>query len=210
MENKNTRISFNDVNKYIGGIDETTSNEKWHKLPVLIKKTIPLVDAVSFVEKVIENSFINDNEYAPEYKDFTIRASMVLLYTNLDLPEDTIAQYAFVYNTDIVEWIYNHIDHYQFDAIIDSIEKKIQYRLDIHAREIQKQVDSFIEYVDSIKEAFTEAFSGVTPDDVKTVLSSISNNGVDEEKLMKAYLLNKDEGASPEQTESEKVESDEP
>ncbi len=175
----------------VNAIEDVMKNEfhnettiQWHGVDIVVKKTISLQNAMEFVNQVVNGCFSDaDGDYMPELKDYAIRACMIEKYTNIRLPENTNTMYNMMYQTDLCEHVCAAIDKAQFTALVDAINEK----LDFEANAAIKKITQLAEAMNTLTAEYEKMFSNVTPEDIQAVTNAIAN-GVDEKKLMQAYV----------------------
>ena len=192
---KEERISVNAFEKAIESVYEPTVTVQYNGLDVIIKKHIELEDMAGFVDVCVKSCFDEDNAgYTPESKDFVIRACIINYYTNITLPMSIKKQYSMVYGTDIINVVKEHINKEQLAAIIDAINEKIRNITESNVGLINKQLEEVHNAFDQVQDKFAKMFEGISTEDVKKVMYAITDGGLDEEKLVKAYMENKQDG----------------
>ncbi len=157
---------------------------------IQIKRTLPLPEMVSFVQEVVEACVdMETGDYVPEAYDFAIRVGVLTHYANFAMPANTDKQYWLVYNTRAFKQVINHINEYQFNDIIRTIDKKIQFMLDVISSTAFGKINEVITKFGEIAEVGAKAFGGADAGDIAGVIENISKvKGMDEAKLAKILL----------------------
>lgn len=169
-------------------VDMTTPQAvKWHDTEIMVLNTIPLADVMSFVSVCTTNCFDDDGEFHPELLDFMLKASVLCRYANFNLPENTDHLYTLVYATDAYDTVMPHINMDQYNAIESAVYKKVKHICEQQEIGLRKQYGKAVELLSDMAEQMSQAFKGVTSEDIGNMVSSISG-GVDEEKIVHAYL----------------------
>lgn len=179
---KNSVKEFNDTVKI-----------RWNKLPITVKRHLKLDEAAVFVASVVDACFPNDNTYVPENKDPAVRGAVIVLYTNIEPPEDDFEKYDLLYKFGLLDEVYEIIDKTQFEALLDAIDENIMYRIKTNINGFEKKMEDFERSVSDVTEQLKEAFDGISGEEMANIVKLISENGIDEEKLMNAYLATQKE-----------------
>lgn len=192
MANKIKKISINDFKKAIRDNYASDKTVEWNGLQVVIKKKLNLTEMLVFVENVAASCFSEDKTtYNPELKDCAVRAAVIELYTNISLPFNVHKKYDLLYGSDIFQVVIENIDTAQFNDMMNAIDEKIENTVNTNLSLITKQVNDLYASLENIQQQLTSTFADIGADDVKNIVAAISNGGIDEEKLMKAYIENK-------------------
>ena len=179
------------------------STIEWNGLELMVRRTITLAETMEFVKFVTDICFADEtNEYIPEVRDYAIKLFILEHYTNLDLPEETEKKYAIIYQTDIMPTVLNMLDGQQFNDIIRAIDTKLDYMAESNIEAITKHMNEAMTLIENFGKQFSELFGDVDQESMTKIIDSLAN-GLDEGKIMEAYLANQH---SDEQTESDKTE----
>lgn len=161
----------------------------WNGLDVKIKRNLNIYEMKILFDQIVSRCFSTENgEYQPEYKDFAERASVVALYTDLPLPAEVHDQYDLVSGTDIYHFVVGHIDNDQLYSIMEAADAKINELIEYKANDIVKKAEDAIAAVESLTKMFETTFDGVDAESISGVLKTISENGIDEEKIVNAII----------------------
>lgn len=192
MADKIKRISVTAFEKATESTYEPTVNVKWNGLNLVIKKHLNLAEMAKFVDVCVKACFNPDDaSYAPEAKDLAIRSCIVALYTNVALPKSIAKQYELIYHSMILDTISVNVDQTQLGAIIRAIDDKVEHLASANIEMVNKQMNDLCGALDGVQKQVSEIFGGVSADDIKGVMDVLTNGGLDEEKLVKAYMANK-------------------
>ena len=185
-ENKMISISFMD--KVIKEVEDIV-NVDYYGENLVVKKFLSFSDMVKFVNEVVAGCFDDDTGmYLPEAKTFLAQLNTVLYYSNVRLPEDVKHRYDILTKTDIVEVILSAIDINQYQSMIRSIEEKIDYRVRTNEQFFNNKLHTAMSTVETLLNNIKEYFGGITPDDMKNLMSSLVETKFDEAKLVDAYV----------------------
>ena len=160
----------------------------WEGLELNIRSQLPFDEMLAFVNEVATSCFFEDGSYAPEMMDFMIRRGVLYRYANFRLPQDINKQYWLAYTTDAVEFVYNHIAPRQFQAITTAIREKVEHQCDLMVSESQQKLNALLSQFDSFTANMEQAFSNVSPDELRNLVSVINNGEpLSEKKIVEAY-----------------------
>ena len=192
MAKKNNNISVTAFEKAIDKVYTPQSTVEWNGLTLVIKRHLSLAEVVKFVDVCVKACFNNDNaSYTPEAKVPAIRSCIVAFYTNITLPENVEKQYDLIYHSMIMDYIVPYIDQTQLDTIIEAIDDKIEHLAAANLERVNKQMADLNTTLESMQKQITDVFDGVSAEDMKHMVDALSA-GIDEEKLVKAYMSNKE------------------
>lgn len=196
MANKVKKISINALEKCIERKPETV-NIEWNGLDITIKTRLSFEEMMAFVDGVAESCFAADTKaFIPVAKDFVIGCLVIEMYSNLTLPQNVNKKYEIVSGCDVVDVILENVDKAQFDNIVKSINEKIRYLIEENLAQATIKTNDLLYSVSDIESKVGDLVSKITPDDMRTLITSISNGKLDEGKLMEAYLESKNKGES--------------
>lgn len=162
-------------------VEETVD---FHGQELTIRKLMPFTVAAEIVKKVSDGCFGDDWSFHPEVFDFGIRLCYVDACTNIRLPENIEKQYEMLYLTDLWDIIYSSINHAQYDDICRSATAIIRTRNEANRVLFERDVQNVTEQMENIGQQLSELFGSITADDIKNLVHAISENGLDEEKIV--------------------------
>lgn len=171
---------------------------EWHDAQLRVKYALSLTDMLAFVDDVVGSCFHDKLGYIPEVKDFAIKTNILSRYANFSLPDNLEHRYQLVYMTDAVDAVCAAIDGTQLQEIVNSINSKIRFLCDSKATMIQERINDVLNTMEEMRDNTKSIFEGITQDDLKSLMSAITSSGLDEQKLVHAYIeqtKNKDEQA---------------
>lgn len=153
----------------------------WCGYEVSVKRFVSLADTMHFVDGVVSGCFAEaDGDYMPEVRDFFFRCSLVEFYTNVSLPENVEEKNAIVYGTDIVDLVMQNIDKGQLRAIMDSIEKKVNYLVNTNIKKLEDEVSGVVEKVVPMFGQLQEIISDVNGDELSRFIHVVSAMSADD------------------------------
>lgn len=162
---------------------------------VVITKVIDPKIASMVVNNLVKGCFSEDGVYDPFVKEFMIKLFCVMAYTDIEMPEDTVEQYMFIYRTGIFEkLVLPNIDQAQFRSICTAADELLAYHIRLSTEAVTSGlIDAQLELKVALDKA-KSVFDGVTNEDIKGLVSAISGSKFDEEKLVKAITESVTEG----------------
>ena len=171
---------------------------EWHDAQLRVKYALSLTDMLAFVDDVVGSCFHDKLGYMPEVKDFAIKSNILYRYANFTLPDNLEHRYQLVYVTDAVDAVCAAIDGTQLQEIVNAINSKIRFLCDSKATMVQERINDVLNTMEEMRDNTKSIFEGITQDDLKSLMSAITSSGLDEQKLVHAYIeqtKNKDEQA---------------
>ena len=192
MAKKNrSRVSIRKLEEAAEGQLNQVSTLEWNGIEIEVRRNIGMGDACAFVDFMRKACFSDDGEYLPEAKEPAFRALVVRLYTNITMPSNAAKQYDILMHTDLVPQIVSRIDGAQLGLIIQAIDEKIEYACKSNIDFVKKQMTDASKAIETLLSDVSSVFSGVSQDDIAKLASAMANGGLDEQKLMQAYLEQK-------------------
>lgn len=164
---------------------------QWHEAEVRVKRTLSLKEMLSFVDEVVGSCFHDELGYMPEVKDFAIKSNILTRYTNFSVPDNLEHRYQMVYGTDAVDAVCAVIDTTQLQEIVNSINDKIRFLCDSKANLIQERINAVLETMEEMSNSTKDIFGGLSQNDLAALMSAITEHGLDEKKIVEAYLEQK-------------------
>lgn len=194
---KTKKISISDFESALdtqSTVTEILSNS--NGVEMLIKKSISLDEMIIFVQEVVEACIDGETgEYIPEAYDFAVRVAILTHYANFTMPVNLEKQYWLVYNTTAVEQVLQHINTRQFDDIVRSIDKKIDFMLSIISSSAVSKINEVIAKFNDIATVGENAFKGIDSGTMTKVIQGISKlNNMSEKELATAVIEASREG----------------
>lgn len=189
MADKNKRISVNALERVVKEQYPEPVTQGWHGNEVTIKPMLGLNEMMEFVDGVVKTCFIGDEQkYTPEVRDFAIRCSVLEMYANFTLPENVEHKYEFVYGCDAVEFVLGHIDHEQFEMILDAIDEKIEHIASAQAEAVMQKANELFAELEQLEKNLANVFEGIDEKDMAGIVKALQSGTLDEEKLVNAYF----------------------
>lgn len=164
---------------------------EWHDAQLRVKYALSLTDMLAFVDDVVGSCFHDKLGYMPEVKDFAIKTNILSRYANFSLPDNLEHRYQLVYMTDAVDAVCAAIDGTQLQEIVNSINDKIRFLCDSKANLIQERINAVLETMEEMSNSTKDVFGGLSQNDLAALMSAITEHGLDEKKIVEAYLEQK-------------------
>lgn len=191
MANELKKISVNAFERAVEDSGEILTTEAtWYAETIHIKRRLSLEEMMFFADAVAGNCFTDDDIYLPEVKEFSIRSGVLEMYGNFRLPANVSKRYELVFSeagTLAFDLIAQNIDLVQFEEILDVIEEKIDYRVNTSIEKANRQISQLVDSLMHMEQQMKDIFGGMSTEEVSGLIGSLAQ-GVDEEKLMKAYM----------------------
>lgn len=167
-----------------------TVNKEWNGLSIEIKPVLTATEMSQFITEIILYCLAGENQsFVPEYKDIAIRMCVVKYYTDLSVPEVVDDKYmTLLYKYDIVAAILAEINGEQFDVMIDSIDKKLDYILKRTGTYTESKLAELIEIIIRQINDFSNKFEDIDSGKLIELANAVSNNSIDERKIVAAIM----------------------
>lgn len=189
------KISINAMDRVMSEFHSPTTKFDWHGIEVTVKPTLSFENMMTFVDSVVKSCFTSDTGvYIPEVKDFALKSCILELYANFSMPSNIEHRYNLIYCTDAVEAVKEHINTEQLYEIECAIDEKIEHTAQANIDALNKQMNELYASLNNMQEQFANIFSGVGNDELSRLIGAISDGGLNEEKIVKAYIDNQKNG----------------
>lgn len=184
----NNIIPNDKYDETIANNSESVTEVKWQGITLIVKKRLSLDEMMTFVSDVVLSCFATDtNEYLPEIKDFSIRCSILESYAGFVLPESLSDKYETVYSSDIVSTIIHCVDQGQFNAMLEAIDNKIDYKSQSNIEALNKRMNEVIDGLSTLEHNLSSIFSDIDSDTISKLASAIIDGNFDKNRLVKAF-----------------------
>lgn len=187
-KDKEKKISITTFERIVKENEVPTVTEQWFDTEIVITPTLPLVEMLQFVSEVVDVCFLEDGTYVPELMDFAIKSGILTHYANFTLPQDSKKQYWMIYSSDAVEMVMPHINNVQFEEIVGAIRRKVAHMLSADVQNMRAQLSTLIQAFSEMSDNLSGMFDGVSKEDIERVMGAVGDGGIDEKKLVEAYL----------------------
>ena len=181
-------ISFEKIEEVMNDHFPLTDSIDWHNIEIEFMSCIPFAAASKLIQDVADACFTDDGDYMPEVMNFALRAGVIGLYTNIELPTDADAMNRLLFGTDLWDRVTLVIDEAQLGMIEQSINRRIKARLDTNKAEFERGVRQVLDGMAQLADQMNGLFDGVSNDDLKNMITAIGENGIDEGKLVQAVV----------------------
>lgn len=186
---KTKKISINAFDKIVKDTYTPTTTVEWHGQEIIVKRNLSFKEMMEFVDSVTKTCFtLSTNTYMPEVKDFAVKSNILEKYANFALPNNLEHRYELIYSSDAVETVLNCVSHQQFNEIMASIDAKINNLAQSNIEAMNKQMNELYTAFANLQSQMEGLFSGVKTDDFNALISAFGNGGLNEDKLVEAYL----------------------
>lgn len=182
---------------------DRTKTFEWRGQEIEYKEELSLAEFKAFVDGVANGCFDAEGEYMPEFKDYLIRTHLVQLFTNVRMSQDIEKQYEILTVTDLADAVAQLIDEKQYFAVLEAIDEKISHIRDLDVQLTRRNIMALMAQFEEYGNRMAAMFDGIDPEDMGNLMKAVTaQDGVDEEKLVKAYLK---ETADDEPAEERKI-----
>lgn len=185
------KVSISAVDNIIGERFLNVVAEQWYDVEVKMRRSLPFTEVLAFVDDVVQSCFQRNGAYVPEVLDFAIKSNIISKYTNVSMPDNLEHRYAILYNSDLVDFVCQHINMQQLQEIVNSINRKLAYMCDTNTVSVQNRLNDLISAFETMQEKTEAIFSDVTPDDMNRLVGAIGDGALTEEKIVEAYMKHK-------------------
>lgn len=193
---KAKKVSVNAFEKVVKENFVNTVTEEWFGIPVTITHTIPLKEVMSLVAEVADNCFLEDGRYMPEVMQPLLDCAVVERYTNISLPSNLAARYELVARSGIMDFIMPKINSNQYNDIVVAVRDRVDYASDSNIAEFRTSINSMIDSMSVMQEQLQNFVSGISSDDVKSLIDAMGDPKGVEHRVVNAYLDKMNESSS--------------
>lgn len=188
MAKNEKKISIGSLDKVIkeNFVNKTTA--EWCGLEVTLKHSLSFTEVLEFVNDVVMSCFHEKSGFMPEVMDFAIKSNILSKYANFSLPDNLEHRYEIIYNSDAVDFVCQNINIQQLREITASIDRKISHLCNTNVMNIQKQMMELVSAFENMQQKTSDMFANFTPDDLAKIVGAIDEGGLNEEKIVRAYL----------------------
>lgn len=185
------KVSISAVDNIIGERFLNVVTGQWYDVEVKMRRSLPFTEVLAFVDDVVQSCFQRNGAYVPEVLDFAIKSNIISKYTNVSMPDNLEHRYAILYNSDLVDFVCQHINMQQLQEMVNSINRKLAYMCDTNTVSVQNRLNDLISAFETMQEKTEAMFSDVTPDDMTRLVGAIGDGALTEEKIVEAYMKHK-------------------
>ena len=189
MSNKAKNVSISAMDKAISENIQKTVDIEWCGLEIRVTRFIPLETVAAIVENVAKACFSNeDSLYIPYVLWPALRAGIIGAYTNISMPSNPDKTYMFAYADGLYEKIIENVNKTQVNDLISATIERVKTTVESRISSINKEMEDIHEYLENIDSGLSDMLSGVSPDDLKNIITALDNGALNEDKVVKAYL----------------------
>lgn len=196
MANEEKRISISAIERAVKESDDADVVQiEWRGETIPVKRRLNLAEMMAFVDGVASNVFSDDGSYVPEVEGLLRRSAILELYGSFRLPQNIEHRYELLYSPvmrETADMILEQVDQVQYEEILDAIRDRIDYRMNTDIEKANRKVNELISSLLDMESTFKGILGDVSQDDVRALLSSLTK-GVDEEKIVNAYMDRKEQ-----------------
>lgn len=185
------KVSISAVDNIISERFLNVVTEQWYDVEVKMRRSLPFTEVLAFVDDVVQSCFQRNGAYVPEVLDFAIKSNIISKYTNVSMPDNLEHRYAILYNSDLVDFVCQHINMQQLQEMVNSINRKLAYMCDTNTVSVQNRLNDLISAFETMQEKTEAMFGDVTPDDMTRLVGAIGDGALTEEKIVEAYMKHK-------------------
>lgn len=150
--------------------------------------TLPMVEVLRFVDETVHAVTATEYGYMPEILEYVFRSNVFERYGGIVMPDDVEETYALLYS-DAYYALLEKINTAQVNAILESIEKKIDHLLALKEATAEDQMKQMMVKINELLAIFESLTKDVNADDVQKLISALAASGsFDEKKIVEAYL----------------------
>ena len=161
----------------------------WCGIEITVQKIVPFQKMSEIVQRVAASCFgKDDGSYMPEVMNTALRLCIFDAYTNIELPDDMDEQNFLIFGSGLWDLVTALIDADQLGTIELAINRRVKARLDTNRAEFENAVNQVIQSIAALSEQMGSLMEGVTPEDIRTMISAIGENGIDEAKIVQAVV----------------------
>jgi hypothetical protein len=162
-------------------------------LEVKVKDFLSFEEFCMAYESVLSVCF-PDGDFYPPMREFGIKSVLINIYTNLALPEDFNELFIAVSSIDVDRLLHlDKVSFEQFRSLIETINSGIEHNIMMSANGSKKEIEELLSSLKNIAKMYQELYEGINTDDLNNLISALGENGIDEEKIVKAILSNKED-----------------
>lgn len=161
----------------------------WYGITITVQKIVSFKKMSEIVQRVAAACFgQEDGSYMPEVMNTALRLCVFEAYTNIELPDDMDEQNFLIFGSGLWDYVTALIDADQLGTIELAINRRVKARLDTNRAEFEHAVNTVVESIAALSEQMSGLMDGVTPEDIRTMISAIGENGIDEAKIVQAVV----------------------
>ena len=181
-------ISTEKMDEILNDYFPETQTMDFHGQELIVRTTVTPQEMFALVKQIASGCFGPDGGYQPEVLDISLRAGVIDFYTNVSLPKDIERMSRVLYGTDLYDAVLEHIDHGQWSAIVDAVWERVNARNDANRVLFESEIQQAVGMIQNLGDQISQVFSGLTQEDIQSLVAAIGAGGIDEEKLVQAVV----------------------
>lgn len=153
---------------------------EWFKdVTIQVRRTLPLEDAMHFVTDIASTCIDDEKaDFMPEVFDFAVRLYVVMYYANIDLSNDAKKAYRILYETNLFEQVYAHVNTSQSANLILSAEKRIDHWRNILTSSLAGKMAEVMQKMDEVMAGSAEMTEAIESEDFKAAVARLADSGI--------------------------------
>ena len=163
---------------------------QWEGIDIHITPTISMKSMIEFVEDVVDSCFRESGDYVPQIMDYAIQENIVTRYSNLALPNDLEKKYELLIDTEIADFICQHINQSQFREILKSIDRKLRYLSDTDVQKVRMDIANLFDAFDRMQETVSASIAKLDMDSIAKLSQSFADGNFSTDAVVKAMADN--------------------
>lgn len=176
--------------------DSIVANEvntfNWSDIAIDVKRFLSAKDAMGFINDIIDGCVDENGNYFPEVLDFVRRKAFICYYTNIELPEETMAEYKILYGTELYNKVYEQVDLDQLDVLWSAVNERINMIKNDRMMAVEKRMAEIYAMMGNLTDILNKTVGEVTGEQISDFIKTLANSTVDESKIVSALLDEKE------------------
>lgn len=190
MAKKETRISVNKLESVVHNESKAVELYGGDGVSMEIHPVLSLREMMQFVENVVSSCFDADTgRYTPEAKEFAIRANILTLYANFNLPTNIEKQYDLLYKSYVINQLMEHIDTEQLKEIREAIDARIEHEVRMLESTLASKTQEVINRVSSLVEQMEAVFGDMDEESLSSIVKQFASMNVTDSDAMAEAVI---------------------
>lgn len=162
-------------------------------IDIEVKTHLTFDEMLDFVDGIVDRCFQDDGDtYIPEFKDYLIRESIIVYYTNIELPETSRERYDFVYGSDLIARIVDEaINKNEFNNILQAIDSHLMHMGDVYHLQYKQKIDEIYSSITAVTEQVASMYADMSSEELADLVKAVAgmaDGSVDDEAIAKAVM----------------------
>ena len=116
-------LTVNQILQHASPADKQYRRIQWHNTQISVRKFLDVGEVADLVRLVMDMIINYEKKiFAPELKEFAIRAAVVGYYAVVEMPETLEDQYRVIMTTDLYDVVCKSINQIQLQSIRDAVQ----------------------------------------------------------------------------------------